>query len=42
MTPGDRLITTHRTDLAHASEVLLNNKIEKLPVVDGEGPLWWV
>ena len=39
MTPGDRLITTHRTDLAHASEVLLNNKIEKLPVVDGEGHL---
>ncbi len=39
MTPGDRLITTHRTDLAHASEVLLNNKIEKLPVVDDEGHL---
>ena len=39
MTPGDRLITTHRTDLAHASEVLLNNKIEKLPVVDSEGRL---
>ena len=39
MTPGDRLITTHRTDLANASEVLLNNKIEKLPVVDDEGHL---
>ena len=39
MTPGDRLITTHRTDLAHASEVLLNNKIEKLPVVDNDGRL---
>ena len=39
MTPGDRLITTHRTDLAHASEVLLNNKIEKLPVVDNDGCL---
>lgn len=34
MTPGDRLITTHNPELSHASEVLLNNKIEKLPVVD--------
>jgi IMP dehydrogenase len=39
MTPFERLITTHSTDLAHASEVLLNNKIEKLPVVDSEGHL---
>lgn len=39
MTPGDRLITTHSTELSHASEVLLNCKIEKLPVVDGEGHL---
>ena len=39
MTPGDRLITTHRTELEHASAVLLNNKIEKLPVVDDEGRL---
>ncbi|WP_295940808.1 IMP dehydrogenase [uncultured Alistipes sp.] len=39
MTPGDRLITTHNPELAHASEVLLNNKIEKLPVVDNEGHL---
>ena len=39
MTPSDRLITTHDTDMAHASEVLLNSKIEKLPVVDAEGRL---
>jgi IMP dehydrogenase len=39
MTPGDRLITTHNSALEHASEVLLNNKIEKLPVVDDEGRL---
>ncbi|WP_418990927.1 IMP dehydrogenase [Alistipes sp.] len=39
MTPADRLITTHKTELEHASEVLQNNKIEKLPVVDGEGRL---
>ena len=38
MTPGDRLITTHSTELSNASEVLLNSKIEKLPVVDDEGP----
>ena len=37
MTPGDRLITTHSTELSHASEVLLNSKIEKLPVVDDAG-----
>ena len=34
MTPAERLITTHNPALEHASEVLLNNKIEKLPVVD--------
>ncbi len=39
MTPGDRLITTHNSELSHAAEVLLNNKIEKLPVVDEEGKL---
>ena len=39
MTPGDRLITTHSTELSHASEVLLNCKIEKLPVVDDKGHL---
>ena len=39
MTPGDRLITTRKTELEHASEVLLDNKIEKLPVVDDEGRL---
>lgn len=39
MTPADRLITTHKTDLEHASDMLLRNKIEKLPVVDLEGRL---
>lgn len=39
MTPADRLITTHKTELEHASDVLLKNKIEKLPVVDLEGRL---
>lgn len=39
MTPGDRLITTHNPELAHASEVLLDNKIEKLPVIDSENHL---
>ncbi len=39
MTPGDRLVTTHSTELAHAQEVLLNSKIEKLPVVDNDGRL---
>ncbi len=34
MTPRERLVTTHNPELSHASEVLLNNKIEKLPVVD--------
>ncbi len=39
MTPGERLITTHNPELSHAAEVLLNNKIEKLPVVDDENHL---
>ena len=39
MTPGDRLVTTHSTELTNAKEVLLNSKIEKLPVVDREGHL---
>ncbi len=39
MTPGDRLITTHNPELSHAAEVLLDNKIEKLPVVDDAGRL---
>lgn len=39
MTPGDRLVTTHTTELAYAQEVLLNSKIEKLPVVDDENHL---
>ncbi len=39
MTPGDKLITTHNPALEHAAEVLLNNKIEKLPVVDGDNRL---
>ncbi len=39
MTPGDRLITTHNPELSHASEVLLDNKIEKLPVIDDDGRL---
>jgi len=34
-----RLITTHNTELEHAADVLLNNKIEKLPVVDDKGRL---
>ncbi len=39
MTPGDRLVTTHSTELDNAKAVLLNNKIEKLPVVDDRGLL---
>ena len=39
MTPSERLITTHNSALEHASDILLNNKIEKLPVVDDEGRL---
>lgn len=33
------LITTYNPDLQHASDILLQNKIEKLPVVDKEGKL---
>ncbi len=33
----DRLITTRNPDLQHASDILLQNKIEKLPVVDQDG-----
>ena len=39
MTPGDRLVTTHNPELSHAQEILLNSKIEKLPVVDDAGRL---
>lgn len=39
MTPAERLITTHSTELENAKQVLLNSKIEKLPVVDDEGHL---
>ena len=35
----DNLITTHNQDLQTASEILLQNKIEKLPVVDESGKL---
>ncbi len=35
----DGLITTHNTALEHAADVLLKNKIEKLPVVDAAGKL---
>ncbi|MBR5206527.1 MAG: IMP dehydrogenase [Alistipes sp.] len=35
----ENIVTTHSTDLKQASEVLLANKIEKLPVVDNEGHL---
>lgn len=35
----DNLVTTHRADLAEASQILLQNKIEKLPVVDEENRL---
>ncbi|MDL2230411.1 IMP dehydrogenase [Alistipes sp. OttesenSCG-928-L06] len=36
---SERLITTHMTNLQNAAEILLQNKIEKLPVVDEEGRL---
>ena len=36
---SENLITTHSSELSHAADVLLNNKIEKLPVVDDEGKL---
>ncbi len=35
----ENLVTTNRTDLASAADILLTNKIEKLPVVDDEGHL---
>ena len=35
----DNIVTTHETDLKKAAEVLLANKIEKLPVVDDNGKL---
>ncbi len=35
----DNIITTHSTELEKASEILLRNKIEKLPVVDDHGKL---
>lgn len=35
----DNLITTQNPDLNHAAEILLVNKVEKLPVVDKEGHL---
>ena len=35
----DNIVTTHETDLKRAAEVLLANKIEKLPVVDKDGKL---
>ena len=35
----DNLITTHNPDLQTASDILLQNKIEKLPVVDESGKL---
>ena len=35
----ENIITTHSTELEKASEILLSNKIEKLPVVDDHGKL---
>ena len=35
----ENIITTHSTELEKASEILLTNKIEKLPVVDDKGRL---
>lgn len=35
----DNIITTHSTELEKASEILLSNKIEKLPVVDDHNRL---
>lgn len=36
---SEGLITTHKSDLAGAWEILRRHKIEKLPVVDGQGKL---
>ena len=33
------LVTTHNSDLQRAADILLRNKIEKLPVVDADGKL---
>ncbi|MDE7465950.1 MAG: IMP dehydrogenase [Muribaculaceae bacterium] len=35
----ENVVTTRNTDLASAADILLKNKIEKLPVVDEEGKL---
>ena len=35
----ENIVTTHETDLKSAANVLLANKIEKLPVVDNDGKL---
>ena len=35
----ENIVTTHETDLKSAAKVLLENKIEKLPVVDNNGKL---
>ncbi len=35
----ENLVTTHNPDLNEAAKILLNNKIEKLPVVDHNGKL---
>ena len=35
----ENIVTTHETDLKSAAKVLLENKIEKLPVVDNKGKL---
>lgn len=36
---ADKLVTTRNSDLAEAAQILLENKIEKLPVVDDENHL---
>lgn len=36
---SENLITTHNPDLANASDILLKNKIEKLPVINERGEL---
>ncbi len=36
---SEGLVTTQNPDLSEASQILLKNKIEKLPVVDGNGKL---
>lgn len=35
----NNLVTTHSSDLGEAAEILLDNKIEKLPMVDAAGKL---